>query len=161
MHIYNHVQNPSFGILRFNKSELVKKAPENIITSVNKLTAELAETKHWDLGVFINDSGKPDCEYIFKKVSDHIYCEGIKNSKEENNIINGTLLWVKNLSDGYKEYYESFIDLTFETVEQAKNALKVFNSPEKTLEYEANIVKILDSAKEIVLDDTTRFIQNV
>ena len=70
------------------------------------------------------------------------------------------LLWVKNISDEYKEHYISSIDLIFKTVEQAKEALKIFNSQPKSLEYEANIVKTLDSAEEIIFDDTARIVQN-
>lgn len=102
----------------------------------------------------IDCSITPVYEYFYKKNPEHIYCNGIKNASIRNNCINGTSLWVKNISNKYKEYYVSFIDLTYKTVEQAKKALEIFNSNKNTLEQEVSIVEMLDSAEEIVLDDS-------
>ena len=155
----NNNQNLSFKALIFNKS-LENIASKKFVQSVEKATSQLSNTKHWNLAVDIDTFGKPICEYICKENPEQIYCNGIKNADIRNNCISGTSLWIKNLSNNYKECYVSFVDLTYETVEQAKKALAIFNSNKKTLKQEIDIVKMLDAAKEIVLDETIHLKQH-
>ena len=152
----------NFGALVYNKSAL-DKLPQSVVKDIPQVEKDLANTKHWDL-VLNSDTynGELNWEYVNKHDSNLIYSYGLKEPCTKDKTISTVGTYIYKNDNKWVGDYISFVDLNFKTnkqVSKALNTIKSYNSD--SLISEAKIVKVLDSAEEIVLDDETHLIQNL